>query len=382
MASPQTPGRIPNVTAVPPPGGSYGLDENPYGGIRNTYYGGDETDARRQTLWQGPTEDALRQQNRASDGIEYAQARIASMYGHSNGVSPSVNDKPLASIPTNQQIPEEGHDYEHEQQAEMDRQHELEQAAQRDQPDVVPAQDELPNPHTGVPVGGVYPAEGLGKVLTPPWQPLNVKRGATTPEPRQLHDNPVPPFINEPSVDNAPLTGHSESHSNTSDLIPPPSMAQLHARAPTPGTEGFRTPPETPNLEVNSFQHQTTTTDLSTLPHITPLSPIGDDTVIASPISPSVITSGVAGKMSAGAFRNKAAPRRSESGLGTEAEEGTSRGVRSLPVPPGGYTPSVAGPGGATAGPVGGWPDEKKGYEAATAEERGAPPSYGDESLR
>lgn len=349
------------------------------------------------------------------------------MYGHPNGTAGRPSP-PIRGQSAGPQIAEEGPDYEHQQQAEMDKQNEQEQAPWREQSDQTPVvatqHEELPNPHdpesaTQLGQDRDHPIIGgvaLGAALSPPWQPLNVKRGGGTPEPHSLHNAPVPPTTSEPAhaippaADYTQSDYHSEAHS---DLIPPPSMAQLHNRAPTPGTEGFRTPAESPNLELGSFQHSAPTIPdfggMSTVPEATSASPLpipvptfarAESYGPARPASPSIVSPTSGGKMSAGAFR-KAAPRRSET-TGTTAgeEEGTgsdvSRGARRLPAPPGGYTSGVAGPSGAPAGAPAGtgvWTDEKRAlaqkeaFEDAAGDERGAPPSYGaapshDESLR
>lgn len=427
-ASPPTPGRQAYGTSVPPPGGgNYGLDENPYGGIENRFstvgsngnnygeYGGvrqsGTVNEKGETLWQGPTEDALKQQNRGSDGIEYAQARIASMYGHpstSGRPSPPVRGASASFVPpAGSQIPEGEPDYEHQQQAEMDRQNQQEQAAWRDQagpsgsaaPALATPINTLPNPYGEDEVTPTQdrPTESA---LNAPWQPLNVKRA--TPEPTSLYDPPVP-APNEPSSEHNAVSEQSEAHQDdSSNLAPPPSIAQLNARAPTPGTEGFRTPAESPNLDAEAFQHsQPTIASVSQIPSVPltspPLPAPAHFAEPARPASPATLVSPISGgKMSAGAFR-KAVPRRSETGsvLGAD-EEGSEagRGARRLPVPPGAVGSSAAPMSPGIGGPVGGWPDEKRSlaqreaFEDAKAEGE-APPVYGapgqrdqDESLR
>lgn len=418
MASPETPGRVPPPVdkSTPHRQPSYGLDDNPYGGIDsgpqaldpNVYgeYGGvrgpqlpplHHLREGGETLWHGPTEQALREQNRQSDGIEYAQARIASMYGARPAVNtgsgtatpPAVSFAPgSAATPVNPHQHNAGmdHDYEYAQQAELDAQAEHpEQEAWKDAP-------------TGHLPPGQTPVVADAAV-SPPWQPLNVRRekspgpeattlhegNGSTSRPQSNHDTSAP-AVAPPAA--APFTG------NNTALVPPLSVsaamqpAPRNTASPALGSEGFHTPQESMDqFPSTNGDQRNSNPPIIPLPmglsDPPPLSAVGASTPLNSipappaspristdvPSSSSQVTPG--GKMSAGAFR-KAVPRRSDLGV----EDGPSP-QRRLPAPPSGA------PAADTASQ---WPNEKQQHVDMPESNAGgpsypdAPPQYGDHS--
>ena len=204
------PGNAASPPAAKGKGRDFALDENPYGGINNPYgppdmyseFGGTRggssvppaiipsSSGQRETLWQGPTDEALQQHN-------------------------------------------EGHAYEYEQQRQLEAER-AEQDAEAAWRTDTPAR---------VDVTGVNGTPSVEESATAPWEPLNVKnhRGAT-PDPQSAPG--VPPVLEPPAI----LTDQTPHHPDHLDLPPPPSMAALTARSVTPSANSdFHTPMEQPD---------------------------------------------------------------------------------------------------------------------------------------
>ncbi|WVQ79699.1 hypothetical protein IAT38_001799 [Cryptococcus sp. DSM 104549] len=250
------------------------------------------------------------------------------------------------------------HDYEYEQQKQLDAEEawkklEQEEEAWRQQAEAEDA-GALPNPHAGA---SSPPAETSGQHMKSPWEPLNVKRG-NTPEPTTLYDGPSPPTsavhpslsepvyaaptIPPPSSYTPPAaTGAGEYSPASSELAPPPNRV---GATPTPGAADFYTPMGSPAPESNEYFMPAPPAAAASAPAPAPA---------VSNVGAGGPTPG--GKISAAAFRRGAKPKTSlepdesfgsSTGAGAYGEDSAagSAGVRRLPVPPGAGPAEIALP--------------------------------------
>lgn len=294
-----------------PPGGAGGnrvgfaLDDNPYGGLDGRYgsdnnayreYGGMRSDhpngpgpAGNQVVWQGPTEEALARQNGPdSDYRRNSRDRIATLVGAGQGQAqrgPSLG--PVASTTphdSQRQGGEGGHDYEYAQQAELDRQNKEERAAWREQatsPDRIDQQGQQEPAGPAAPSGHGHSRElAIGEVMHNPYDgnqasdskvsrtaPLNIRHRGSSPAVDVHANNGAPGSAGDYNY-GSEGHGHEPQPSPLIDpgmvaainaLAPPPSFAQMGQgqgpiqRGASPGigdsgTEGFRTPAESPAM--------------------------------------------------------------------------------------------------------------------------------------
>ncbi|EIW68385.1 hypothetical protein TREMEDRAFT_74265 [Tremella mesenterica DSM 1558] len=243
--------------------------------------------------------------------------------------------------PTEEALNVNEHDYERVQQREMDQ----EAAAWQSVSEGVTTTEV---PEIQVPIENE-------EVPTSPWEPLNVKRDhSVTPTPDPL--NPLA-TLGTPINPNSIPTGNGVGVGVKDDLLPPPNMAQLTTRIPTPATGEFYTPSEGPD-PLNEIR--------TTVPR--PSSPA----LSIPPPQPG----GGGGKISAAAFRRpRPLPRNSEG-----EELPSPGGIRRLPVPPsGGFTSGNSGPN--QMNPT---PNEGREEDAFPTAEAipSPPPTYGEENLR
>lgn len=397
VASPETKGKNRDT--------AYGLDENPYGGYvadhdRYREYGGQRQDSYgadasggNQVVWQGPTEEALRAH--ATRGETYA--------------------------------PERGHDYEYEQQKQLD----ADSAAWRDtQPH---------NQHT--PNGEQVNADG-GPLTNPheggaPWGPLSVKRGQSpgpdTNGTSHVHFSTAPASGDHDLAPPLEITDPAgQSHPNGTATPPTTGVGMIDLPPPNPAfmnTDRARTPQEgfyTPMTDMGGFdpidqleqlekmekdytinEPETTIPPVSTssqadvpappppppppapVPVPEPVTmPTGRDSPgPMSPSSPVTYGSARGGKISAAAFRRGAKPRMS-------GDDEESKTTRRLPVPPlnSSEASSVPMSAAATTSTIPPVAEHEPGMDSHTEEGHGAyseakresdpPPLYANESLR
>jgi hypothetical protein len=368
---------------------AYGLDENPYGGYeadQNQYkdYGGQRMDSygnasasgANHVVWQGPTEEAL-----AAHGQREQQK----------------------SDPRYQS--EQGHDYEYEQQRQMDAEAAAWRGTQAAQP------EQVITPIVGHPNGNGDSAPATASS----WEPLSVHRAIPTGDTNETStfntQSPTIPQTSEPlgaPLDLAPPIderANAPSPSELSDLAPPHAAFMDNSRTQTP-QEGFYTPMD--QLDANPIDQlerleqmekdyviPPTTNDSEATnapPPPPPPMPINVPTGRESPVpmtpsspastsmfggnsSRTTASNSGGGKISAAAFRRGAKPRMS-------GDDEESRSARRLPVPPtivqtlpSGETEQVhAGQGGET--------EEGHGAYVDTRRESDPPPVYAGESLR
>jgi hypothetical protein len=323
---------------------AYGLDENPYGGYeadqgRYKEYGGQRQDSYgsasggNHVVWQGPTEEAL----------------------HAHAQQEQQRNDPKYQS-------EQGHDYEYDQQRQMDAEAAAWRATQGQGPEqTITPIAEHPNGHDNGDL--VYPPATASS-----WEPLSVSRdvthqadtnGSTTPMPHfptppahTTHDPLGAPLELAPPVDDR---ANAPSPSELSELAPPNAAFMAGSRGPTP-QEGFYTPmteldadpiEQLRRLEemekdyvippANDSDH-TSTAPPPPPPPPMPIPvpvPSGRDSPVpmtpSSPTSASMLGAGSSrgggGKISAAAFRRGAKPRMS-------GDDEESKSMRRLPVPP------------------------------------------------
>ena len=274
----------------------FALDDNPYGGLDGRYtsdnhayreYGGSRpegTGTGGQVVWQGPTEEALARQNENENGTdgEYGRERVASLVGSGLGAQRQPTLGPVASTQPNEEP--RGQDYEYAQQAEMDRQQRSEQAAWQEQA----AQDPTQIQEQQKGAQARHSRElAVGEIMANPYdspsggktQPLNIRRdrergsspaaaaytGATPDLNAQEHEYNYGSEIHGPNqsqIQNqprqypsypppeSPLVDAATAAAITA-LAPPPSFSNMGRGSPSigdSGTEGFRTPAESPAM--------------------------------------------------------------------------------------------------------------------------------------
>lgn len=255
------------------------------------------------------------------------------MFQDSNNDHPSASELaiPPAPGPSGTEHGEEkGHDYEYEQQKQMDAEDawkklEAEEAAWKSQETA----ETLPNPHSPtetIPAAVPAPVAQESGDMYAPWQPLNLKKENNIESPTTtLHDAPTP-VAPAPSFAPIPLgepTNHAPVQTevlSSSELIPPQTSWRAGA-SPTPGASDFHTPLSSPNPGLDN-------TGLNNGPV---------DKEAPREYFPSNM--GTGGKISAAAFRKGTKPKTS---MGPEDSPNTSAGssvvsigeVRRLPVPP------------------------------------------------
>ncbi|WWD19293.1 hypothetical protein CI109_103751 [Kwoniella shandongensis] len=343
------PGNVASPEAEGKGRGDYTLDHSdPYGGIHNPYNSGPpQLPAHRysdfggtrgepgEVMFSGPSDDHHPPTAAAAD-----MARTE---------SPRITD------------PAAEHDYEYEQQKQMDAEEawkklDAEEAAWKEEAEKEEQQegqlDDLPHPH-----------QQENGHLKSPWEPLNVKRGGT-PEPTTLHDNPVPPAVAAgPSV-------LSTLGAVVSDPVPSSAPA-----SPTPDTEAVAS---SMNHTAPTFPTRPTYTP-GPSEFYTPMENPGDREILGGgPVAPT------GGKISAAAFRKGTKPRGSLEPDSNSDSENSSRAIRRLPVPPVGmHAAGIALPDSPAIG-IGNGNDESPYEESFGQDRQGSPPPvyHAEESLR